>query len=347
MPMKAALPEIVKSGAFAYFSLAEVKANIYQPQNATTPTAAKQQNITQRLTRFGLRMENKRKKNEDVKSEAEEVVKKRSCVDTSPSPAEGSNISTICPIEKLTRRKNTGFLDLPGELRNEIVNLAMPKGRIVYLKKRQTGLSFWDSIEGGKPVNQIRNTCKQLRAEMSGIECQFNHVVSEGPLFYDLIRGWNSSQKSLLGEITLLPLKKEFFNVQKPVEHVLHTFIDLCLENQWITLDIGLGHWNFQPQQFSTFLLVPTVILKALRGTGDVFTSSGHEMIRKWQRGKDVDQLNANNLRFFPRDTELDTKRLRRAYEKSMYKGRIFEVFGAENANEFIQVVRGWHTNGV
>jgi hypothetical protein len=304
LSIKTPLPEIVKSGAFANFSLAEVKANLSQPQNATTLTAAKQRNITQRLTRFGFRMENKRKKNEeqedeDVESEAEEVVKKRSRVDTSPSPAEGSNISMIYPVEKLTRQKNTGFMDLPGELRNEIANLAMPKGRIIYLKKRQTGLSFWDSIEGGKPVNQIRNTCKQLRAEMSGIECQFNHVVSEGPLFYDLIHGWNRSQKSLLGEITLLPLKKEFFNVQKPVEHVLHTFIDLCLENQRITLDIGLGHWNFQPQQFSTFLLVPTVILKALRGTGDVFTSSGHEMIRKWQRGKDVDQLNADNLDSF------------------------------------------------
>lgn len=252
---------------------------------------------------------------EGAKAEMDEVVKKRRG-ETSSTPAQGDD--NVIPVSvDAQQEQKLGFLNLPSELRNKIVEFAMPKEGEVYLRRRGTALMFYKHFHGGMPLNQIRNACKQLRAEMTGMECKFNHVIAEGPLFYQLIREWNASQKKLLRRVTLLPLDASFFNVKKPDEAILHGLLDLCLQNRDIKMCVCLAHWNLSPQTFNTFLDIPSIIQCTLRGNGKVFASSEHKMIERWRCRKPMGQVDAPNLRFFPRDTDLDLERFQTSYKRT------------------------------
>jgi predicted DNA-binding WGR domain protein len=60
-------------------------------------------------------------------------------------------------------------------------------------------------------------------------------------------------------------------------------------------------------RQLTTFLNIAYIIQRAIRGKGPLPFSSEIEMARKWGRvERRGTKMNAENLKFFPRDEELD-----------------------------------------
>lgn len=204
------------------------------------------------------------------------------------APGPDTHSSTLPPptpsITPIINR--SPLLELTGELRNEIVAYALTtESQHAYLLIRDEHFTFFEEAYGAKrPINQLRNVCRQLRSETEHLEAQYNRVIAMGPEFLKLARNGGDNLKCRIREVSVCPLQTPFFTYKNPDEFVLHPLIEFYLQHNKATVQIRLQDWNFAGKgghNIGSFLNLGTVIECALRGIGTPLHSSGSGMLKK------------------------------------------------------------------
>jgi hypothetical protein len=88
-------------------------------------------------------------------------------------------------------RQGSPLLHLPGEIRNRIYGYALTSFAELHYRGGDSSLSglvykqiFADGLVATQPFNQLKNTCRQLRAETTDLELQHNDIGIEADVVH-------------------------------------------------------------------------------------------------------------------------------------------------------------------
>lgn len=228
---------------------------------------------------------------------------------TGPRSSVGEQICLELTIANMHRNANSLLLQLPGELRNAIY-MHIIVGKVHFLLAKDGTVYESASSKEPKPYNKLRGVCRQLQAETCNFYLQTKQpYIIEGRTFIAMCEAKDPRLHNLCNIIELygdMDLRK------RPDEAILHNnILALAWNNPQATVIVRLDRLHFDTSDkrtFNGFVNFAGVVLAAFRGFRKFRYSS--DVVAKWQRRKDVKELNAPNLRFFPRDEVCDMDEL-------------------------------------
>jgi hypothetical protein len=268
------------------------------------------------------------------------------------------------------------FRKLPPEIKDTIIDLALTtKNGMIYVfeassqifRGKMGQLRFCeskspppgyrsDAFEGDPKnlpphLNAIHLTCKEFRSSR-GRELELNHIWCSGWAFDSFIT--NPSKNNLYDHVRQVTIWGEFVLGHKPETNILHCMIQFAMEhpNATIHVQVHCMHLN-DGRSLNKFLTLRYYIREAIRAvTRPTWLGvRSVETVRKWLNGKEPGTLNAPNIEFFPRDHELwddetDSQKMRQLWSGTG-KVRAMLEEGFKSREDFVKLMRLWHTKGI
>jgi hypothetical protein len=246
---------------------------------------------------------------------------------------------------------NAPLLRLPKELRDMIysyvfispIKFCLQNGKVLTSK-------FTTYYE---PFNRVQFVCRQLYEDTHDKECFQKNITMK--MHVDIFKNMFSDKDQRLDMLDIHENKLVIFGemnlCDNPDKLLLH---DKLLRMAWLNPNasfmIILDELQFQHvdgRSLIGFLSRAGAILRAIRGDGR-WEGSNSTLEGKWRERKSLAELNARNIRFFPRNVELDVEEFCRLASKSGYgvKHIIDSQYNGYRGHLLMEVKK-WYEDGL
>lgn len=247
--------------------------------------------------------------------------------------------------------KMSRLLSLPPEVRNFIMDFAYCYDK-VYIHRSDGGkYSSSDKDVTGctlAPVKTAQYVCRQLRAETYSLKLKQASIVAvEGVVFDKLRREKHSWLDYITRQLIIYGNVPNGLNFN-PCEVFLHEhLIKFAFARPTVNIRVVVDELNWATSM-ETFIALGWTIRAALRG-GACPLSSRAKFIKNWQRRVDWQNLNAKDLRFFPREPSFDESEFRAWFDrgKSTFKiGCLLPYYNKDMAT-VVKDMKSWWEEGL
>ncbi|KAA8616939.1 AmpC Beta-lactamase class C and other penicillin binding protein [Pyrenophora tritici-repentis] len=230
-------------------------------------------------------------------------------------PPENSPKTTEAPKELY----GSELMLLPPELRNMICIEALKTstGNICMVPNGQGYVFVRDEMTPDnivRPLNQTKNTNKQLKQQSRGLELTANDLFADGRHFDEFLRSNDVQLQACIRNLTLMG---DFLSFDNPEEADLQRIINFANNNKSATVHIRLFGMHFDDnQRIFTFMGFIYLIKKVIRGQGAALFGSLDKRAKKWGRvERSGTNMNVSNVKFFPKDADFDEDTFRNKLE--------------------------------
>ncbi|CAE7002629.1 hypothetical protein P3342_001632 [Pyrenophora teres f. teres] len=210
-----------------------------------------------------------------------------------------------------------------------------------------------------EPFNQLQFVSKKIFDLARGRELTINHLKVNGWNFdnfrrLDTVPPASASEWFVKGahwfdSVRKVTLLGQFGVGRTADENVLHSIIRFGHEHPKAEISVSVHVLSIQgKQRLDGFMTVAWLIQEAVRGIlRPTWVAPKDKLVQSWRRGKDVDFMNAKNVRFKPSD-EYDWQKVKTPATKTKKVPTIIRVLNEFGSlNEMVAFVKNIYNQGI
>ncbi|KAI4907606.1 hypothetical protein J4E90_009635 [Alternaria incomplexa] len=272
---------------------------------------------------------------------------------------QGDEVGSFTMNKVKYSRYQTGesaLLQLPPEIRQDIWRYVLDDPGTIAISVPKDGKSFLqDPARDNAPYNRISEICKEFSREARYLEMSINHLRVEEDRGLHLVRVLNLSDAFLDRTMRTVTYMSSWGPERTPRLPVLHGLLKYAKKNEHVRIDIKLDRWslvNAKPISIREgFVRFGMGLSKAFRGAKEGSNDDTIFVEKFWRSNAKLEEVDAHNVRFWPKDGELSEKdwgKVKSACAVKPFKKVIsgYGVSDKEALDNLMLVLRSYYAKG-
>lgn len=245
------------------------------------------------------------------------------------------------------------LLKLPGELRNRIYEYVLTGNNDIIDLYHNTDLGTFQLIENTdededdtvEAANPLRLVGKQTKAETDHLITHINTIKADGFEFFAMMK---VAPRIWINSITSVELDADlkFLDPRHPNELTLQTLMQVARDNPHIYIKVNL--MQFDQKNLQSLMSIGYSIIRAIRDKWMTRPWCNSNWVREWRQGREVEDVNVNNLKFCPWDGPcMEYVLARKLRSRETVIARAVMGYYQGDVEGIVADVKDWYANGI